>query len=90
MRTYHRQVIRSGLAAPQPAPQFLTMIVDLAAQGLQRRGQGEEQLLAPIYQRLDRRLNPAQRMRYLYRSDGVAGLLRRAAIRPVATKLGAT
>jgi gamma-glutamylcysteine synthetase len=90
MRTYHRQVIRTGLAAPQPAPNLLAKIVDLAADGLRRRGQGEERLLAPIYHRLERHMNPAQRMRYRFQSDGVTGLLRRTAIRPVATKLGAT
>jgi gamma-glutamylcysteine synthetase len=90
MRTYHRQVIRTGLAAPQPAPNFLSQIVMLAAEGLRRRGVGEERLLAPIYRRLERKLNPAQRIRYLFHSDGIDGLLRRAAIRPVATKLGAS
>ena len=90
MRTYHRQVIRTGLGAPQPAPDLLPQIVSLAAEGLRRRGRGEERLLAPLYQRLERRINPAQRMRTVFQSDGVAGLLRRAAIRPVATKLGAT
>jgi glutamate--cysteine ligase len=86
MLTYHRQAIRSGLAAPQPAPDFLTKIVEMAETGLQRRGLGEHRLLAPLYRRLDRRLNPAQRSRYFFQADGVSGLLRRAAIRPVATR----
>jgi gamma-glutamylcysteine synthetase len=85
MRTYHRQVIRTGLGAPQPAPDFLPQLVEMAAEGLRRRGQGEEQLLAPLYHRLERNLNPAQRMRRIFQSDGMAGLLRRAAIRPAAT-----
>lgn len=90
MRTYHRQVIRTGLAAPQPAPGLLPQIVTMAAEGLRRRGRGEERLLAPIFQRLERRMNPAHQIRYLFQADGIAGLLRRAAIRPVATKLGAS
>jgi gamma-glutamylcysteine synthetase len=90
MRTYHRQVIRTGLAAPQPAPRFLAQIVDMAAEGLRRRGLGEDHFLLPIYRRLERMANPAQRARYVFQSDGVAGLLRRAAIRPVATRHAAS
>lgn len=89
MRTYHRQVIRTGLAAPQPTPDFLRQIVAFAAEGLARRVQGEERLLEPIRRRLERGINPAQRMRHLFQTDGVAGLLRHAAIRPSATSFGA-
>jgi gamma-glutamylcysteine synthetase len=90
MRTYHRQVIRTGLAAPQPATGFLAQIVTMADEGLRRRGLGEERFLAPIYQRLERRLNPAQRTHYVFQADGVMGLLRRAAIRPAATRHATT
>lgn len=90
MRTYHRQAIRTGLAAPQPAPDFLARIAEMAAEGLRRRGLGEERYLSPIFHRLERRLNPAQRMRYVFQSDGVAGLLRHAAIRPVLTRHAAS
>lgn len=85
MLTYHRQVVRSGLAAPQPAPDFLRTIVEMATVGLERRGLGEARLLEPLLRRLERRLNPAQRNRHTFQSDGVAGLLRRTAIRPAAT-----
>jgi gamma-glutamylcysteine synthetase len=90
MRTYHRQVIRSGLAAPQPAPNFLSQIAVMAAEGLRRRGLGEERLLDPIFTRLERRLNPAQRVHYIFQADGVYGLLRRTAIRHAATKPATT
>lgn len=86
MRQYHQQVIRRGLAAPQPAPDFLGQIVDLATQGLATRGFGEEGLLTPVQRRLDWEENPAQRVRRIYRTDGMAGLLAHAAIRPGATK----
>jgi len=82
MRTYHQQVIRFGLAAPQPAPHFLETIVELATTGLQRRGHGEEQLLTPIHNRLYRRLNPAQQNRRLFDFEGMAGLLKYASIYP--------
>jgi hypothetical protein len=90
MRTYHRQVIRSGLAAPQPSPHFIERIVEMAIAGLAGRGLGEEQLMGPVVHRLERMLNPAQRISRVFQADGMAGLLRRAAIRPVATKLGAS
>ena len=83
MRTYHRQVIDKGLLAPQPAPDFLRQIVALAEQGLRQRGQGEESWLQPLYDRLDRRLNPAQRARRIFQTDGMTGLLRYTAIRPL-------
>jgi gamma-glutamylcysteine synthetase len=86
MLTYHRQAIRNGLAAPQPAPNFLATIVEMAADGLRRRALSEENLLAPLYRRLEWRLNPAQRSRFYFQSEGVAGLLRRVAIRPAATR----
>ena len=82
MRTFHRQAIRNGLAAPQPAPGFLEEIARLAAAGLHSRGLGEEPLMDPIFERLARHENPAQRARRIYRTDGMAGLLAATAIRP--------
>lgn len=84
MRTYHRQAIQRGLAAPQPAPRFLATLVTMAEEGLRSRGRGEERLLAPIYQRLERAENPAQRARRIFVSDGLHALLAHAAIRPEA------
>jgi gamma-glutamylcysteine synthetase len=82
MWTWHRQVIRQGLAAPQPAPGLLATLLARAEEGLRRRGFGEERLLAPLYARLERHENPAQRMRRLVRTDGLPALLAAAAIRP--------
>jgi len=86
MRTYHQQAIRFGLAAPQPAPRFLETIVELATIGLQQRGHGEERFMAPLVNRLDRRLNPAQRVRRIFDLDGMAGLLTHASIYPGAVQ----
>ncbi len=80
MLEYHQLVIRYGLLAPQPVPGFLDQIVGLAAEGLRGRGQGEETLLQPIFDRLYRRQNPAQRARAAFQNDGMAGLLRHTAI----------
>jgi gamma-glutamylcysteine synthetase len=81
MRVYHQQVIRYGLAAPQPGPEFLAEIVQRAQAGLAARGLGEETLLAPIWSRLHRRQNPAQRARAIFQADGLAALLPAAAVR---------
>jgi hypothetical protein len=54
----------------------------LSENGLHQRGQGEERLLQPIWNRLDRRENPAQRARRIYQNDGMHALLTQLAIRP--------
>ena len=75
MRQYHDQVVRAGLAAPEPAPGFLAEILGLAAAALARRGYGEEAMLAPLWQRLERRENPAQRLRRVFLEAGLEGLI---------------
>lgn len=82
MRRYHQQTIRDGLNAPQPAPEFLATVLSLAEDGLRSRKLGEEILLAPLYQRLERRENPAQHARRIFLTDGLRGLLAHTAIRP--------
>lgn len=82
MRTYHRQAIQRGLKAPQPAPDFLARMAQLAEAGLRSRGQGEEIFLSAIHDRLFRQENPAQRARRIFRIDGMAALLAQAVIRP--------
>ena len=80
MRVYHQQAIRHGLAAPQPAPGFLQHLLKLARAALERRGFGEETLLPVLQRRLERGMNPAQRVRAVFASDGMAGLLAYATI----------
>jgi hypothetical protein len=82
---YHGLATRHGLRAPQPAPDFLGRIVAMCHVALCERGFGEERFLEPIFKRLDRHMNPAQRMRAIYRTDGLNGLLNNASIRPGAT-----
>jgi len=82
LRTYHQRTIAQGLNAPQPAPNFLATILKLAEEGLRQRGLGEEQLLTPLWHRLERRQNPAQRARQIFQTDGMHGLLAHATIRP--------
>ncbi len=82
LREVHPQVIRMGLAAPMPVPGFLPTIAGLAEEALRKRGFGEEVLMAPIWNRLDRGLNPAQRVARIFQTDGMNALLTHAAIRP--------
>ncbi|MFM7581907.1 MAG: hypothetical protein ACKO9F_04180, partial [Caldilinea sp.] len=82
MRLYHQQVIRYGLDAPQPAPQLLQRVLALAEEALAGRGRGEERLLSPLWRRVERRQNPAQRARIVFRQDGIRGLLDHVTLRP--------
>lgn len=75
MRKYHEQVVRDGLAAAEPAPGFLANILGLAETALARRGHGEEVMLAPLWRRLERRENPAQRVRRVFTKEGLEGLI---------------
>ena len=75
MREYHHQAVRAGLAAPEPVPGFLAEVLGLAAAALARRGYGEESMLAPLWRRLERRENPAQRVQRVFAEKGLEGLL---------------
>lgn len=80
MQEYHALAILHGLRAPQPSADFLPRILDMAYAGLAARGFGEEVLLEPHYDRLARRMNPAQRIRTIFRTDGLRGLINHATI----------
>ncbi len=75
MQQYHEQVVRAGLAAPEPAPGFLAAVLTLAAAALARRGYGEESMLAPLWRRLEQKKNPAQRVRRVFAEEGLKGLI---------------
>ena len=75
MQQYHEQVVRAGLAAPEPVPGFLADILELVSVALARRGYGEEGMLAPLWQRLERRENPAQGVRRVFAEEGLEGLI---------------
>ncbi len=81
MRSWHRWVITSGLAAPEPAQGFLEHILHLAEDALAARGLGEEVYFAPLWQRLEKKENPAQAIRRVFLERGMEGLLEDAWIR---------
>jgi len=72
MLAYRRAAVQDGLAAREPAPGFLADLVSIAEGGLKRRGRGEEKLLAPIWNRLDRQRAPGQDAGDLLRRRGMA------------------
>ncbi len=75
LRAYQQQVIAQGLAAPQPAPNFLQQLVSMAAAALRERGQGEEVFIKPIFDRLAIGTNPAQEARQIFEREGLTALL---------------
>ncbi len=75
MQSYHHQVIRAGLDAPEPAPGFLAQVLRLAAAALARRGYGEERMLTPLWRRLAQKENPAQQARRIFVEKGMEGLI---------------
>jgi len=81
MRSWHRWVITSGLAAPEPAQDFLEKILRLAEDAVRARGFGEEVYFAPLWQRLEKKENPAQVARQLFLKGGLEGMLEYVQIR---------
>ena len=58
------------MAAPEPAHGFLAEVLALAEAALARRGYGEERMLAPLWQRLEKRENPGLRVRRVFTEEG--------------------
>ncbi|RME23221.1 MAG: hypothetical protein D6798_13975, partial [Deltaproteobacteria bacterium] len=81
LRAYHAAAVRDGLAASEPAPGFLRGVLERCADALEVRGRGEEQLLAPLWARLDTGRNPAQRALALYEQHGIDALVDSVRIR---------
>lgn len=75
MLRYRRAVIRHGLKAKEPIQDFLSSLVRLAEEGLRRRGRNEEQLLEPIWKRLEKRCTPADEARELFQQEGMGALI---------------
>jgi hypothetical protein len=80
MRRWHGEVIADGLAVAEPASGLILGVLDRAKGALRGRGRQEASLLDPLYRRLDRRENPAQRARTLLATDGLAAVIDAASI----------
>ena len=55
-------------------------MLDIAADGLRRRGLGEEKYLLPLYKRFINQTCPAQVAAQLFEESGIAGLIRQLAL----------
>ena len=80
MRRWHGEVIKSGLAAPEPVDDFILDVLERAKGALRARGRKEAPLLDPLFLRLERRENPAQRARALLAADGLDAVIANARI----------
>ncbi len=75
LREWHGRVLREGLEAVEPAPDFLKGVLGHCQAALEARGFGEAPLLGPLWRRLERRENPAQEARRLVGEQGLDSLL---------------
>ena len=69
---------QGGLAGSGVGPQqgdLLNKLVQLCERGLMKRGLGEEVYLAPVWQRLEQRMNPGQVAKQVFLEGGAAALL---------------
>ena len=80
MRRWHADVIRSGLDAPEPVDGFTLGVLERAKGALRGRGRKEASLLDPLFRRLERGINPAQRARALLAADGLDAVIEDARI----------
>jgi len=80
MRRWHGEVITDGLASAEPSSGLILGVLDRAKGALRGRGRQEASLLDPLYRRLARRENPAQRARVLLASDGLSAVIEAASI----------
>ena len=83
MRTWHAQVIRLGLAAPEPVDGLIEGVLERAKGALRGRGRQEAALLDPLFRRLKRGENPAQRTRALLADKGLQALIDAVSIPPL-------
>lgn len=66
MVRYREDAARRGIRAEEPLPDFLAKVLEKVERGLVWRGRGEEVYLTPLWSRLEKREEPAQRVRRLY------------------------
>ena len=72
---YRRGVVRDGMKMREPRDGFLRTMVQLAENGLRRRGRGEEIFLAPVWRRLEKHSAPADEARLIFEQRGMDALL---------------
>ncbi len=75
LRQYRKEAVEQGLGASEPIPDFLETVLNIARQGLQRRGRDEEVFLAPAFEMLERRVGHSARARKSVEEGGVKALV---------------
>lgn len=72
MAEWHGRVIRMGLSAPEPSEGFVLGVLERARSALRARGRKEAPFIEPLFHRLARKENPAQRFRARVEDLGLA------------------
>ena len=72
---WRREVIDYGLARSEMFTGLIEGVLQIAHDGLIRRGMGEECYLEALWQRWKVRKNPAQLVRAVFARKGIEGLL---------------
>ncbi|MGI8860480.1 MAG: glutamate-cysteine ligase family protein [Rubrobacteraceae bacterium] len=72
---FRELAVRHGLSAPEPVPGFLASLLDLARKGLKQRGNDEDVFLAPAFDLLEGRSEPADHARRLLEAKGMEALI---------------
>lgn len=84
LRAARLDAMRRGLYAEvggQPVSALCEAMLEIASDGLRRRGEKEQSYLAPLWRRLTRGQCPADIAAQRFRRDGMEGLLKRFAVR---------
>ena len=72
---FYPEAVKKGLGATEPFTGLLEGTIRIAEDTLRARGLGEEIYLAPLWDRLARRENPAQQIRSVFHRQGIQGLI---------------
>lgn len=75
LRRFREEAVENGLGAPEPAPDFLETVLNIARRGLEHRGRDEEGFLSPAFETLERRVGPAAKARKSFEEGGINALV---------------
>ena len=73
--SWRQHAIDYGLAKGEVFTGLIEGVLQIAQNGLEARGFGEEEFLQPLWTRYRNRENPAQRIRRIFARQGIEGLL---------------
>ena len=80
-RDWRKSCINYGLAEKEVFTGLIEGTLQMAQDGLEARGLGEEVFLNSLYERLEQGKNPAQQIREISSSGGISALIDYASIR---------